>query len=767
MKQKKRFYIHKGVLEWIVSYVVVLFIPALICSVFFIYSFFITWKETKGANSSALRLIADEIDDIFNRTLKMEYNIQNNGKLNAVSKLRDELSLEEYYLIVEARESCIQYDVLDEAIRSYYIFFPNMEMMFGRGKYNDLTENYELVSEEFGMTKEAVQELLFSKHSREFFVNQANGSLCYITSIPKNGVRFKMNIIMELDYNYIQNILKAMDHFGNSSILLMDDENQIVASRNMGTIDVSNIEEIAGGTSEYQPMKLNGKRMLVSCIESETTNLKYVSIIPYTDFWFKALQRLFWFIAALFCCIVLGIVAAWMFANTKYKTYGQLNDIIREKLGNKENGLSVNHQKEIASAIRNMVDEYEVMREKLTTEQSVRREAILTSIMEGRIRPEDILRVLQTNHLEVKLGKYVLMLFRVNSLQNLFEKETEQVSVKEIEGIGKLIVHIVGALGQKNIDSEIIYTNESIVAIINFGEKDAEECLAEIDWLETFTKAKFSELKIMATITLSDLHNQVCSLNNAYIEALRVWEYQHVENNNKNSVMNYQSMLKATETNYLFTLENEVQLVKYLNLGKEEEACLLVRNICEKNVLLARGSEEILDCLTWDLAACLLKFENNRKDKLEQSDAITWLEEIKKSISIYDRLSMIEQRIHEICKNVQARKENKDVIWAKEIKNYVLEHYQDPNLSNGAIAEYFKMNSAYMSTVFKSAEGTNLVDYIHQVRVDKAKELLKNTDMTVEQISVEVGCSGSAVLRRIFKKCEGISPIQYRDNNKA
>ena len=209
-----------------------------------------------------------------------------------------------------------------------------------------------------------------------------------------------------------------------------------------------------------------------------------------------------------------------------------------------------------------------------------------------------------------------------------------------------------------------------------------------------------------------------------------------------------------------------MELVNCLNLGKKEEAIQLVRNICEKNILLSKGAEELLNCLTWDLVACLLKFENSMKGKDIPEDTISWLEDITKSIYTQERVSLIEERIHKICQRVNRRKENKDVIWANQIKDYVQKHYQDPNLSNGEIAEYFRMNSAYMSTVFKTAMGINLMDYIHQVRVDKAKELLKNTDMTVEQISVEVGCSGGAVLRRLFKKCEGISPIQYKENSK-
>ena len=767
MKQRKNIFgLYKEVSEWIISYVVVLLIPILICSVFFVYSFFVTWEENKGANTSALQFVADEIDDIFNRALKMEYNIQNNGKLNVVSKLKGKLSLEDYYKIVVAREECEQYDVWDEAISSYGIFLPEIEIFFGQGNYRDLAERYELTAEEYGISVEKLKDLLFTRHEKDFFVNEANNTICYITTIPRTGTRIKMNVIVELDSHYIQNILASMDYLGNSGIIIADEQNQILASRNVGTIDVGSIDIPVDSTSEYHSVKINGEKMLLACVESKAADLKYISIIPHTDFWHKALQNLSLFLLAFLGCIVFGTAAAWFFANIKYKTYGQLNYIIKEKLGNKESSLSVIRQREIAGAIRNMVDEYECMQKKLEAADSVKREAILSSIMEGRIRSESIEGILQANGLHVNIGNYVLMLFKVNRLENLFDKGIGHVSVKEMENISELVTSIVKELTSKKIDSEIININENIVCIINWGTKNAEDCFSEIGWITDFTKKQFESLKIQVTVSFSNLHNEVYSLGYAYAEVLRVLEYQYAEKKDGNSIMNYSDMLNAVEMNYLFTLDNEVELVNCLNLGKKEEAIQLVRNICEKNILLSKGEEELLNCLTWDLVACLLKFENSMKGKDIPEDTISWLEDITKSIYTQERVSLIEERIRKICQRVNRRKENKDVIWANQIEDYVQKHYQNPNLSNGEIAEYFRMNSAYMSTVFKTAMGINLMDYIHQVRVDKAKELLKNTDMTVEQISIEVGCSGGAVLRRLFKKCEGISPIQYKENSK-
>ena len=53
-------------------------------------------------------------------------------------------------------------------------------------------------------------------------------------------------------------------------------------------------------------------------------------------------------------------------------------------------------------------------------------------------------------------------------------------------------------------------------------------------------------------------------------------------------------------------------------------------------------------------------------------------------------------------------------------------------------------------------------DYVTKIRMDKAKELLKNTDMMVYSISLEVGYESQYHFSRKFKSLYGVSPIEYR-----
>lgn len=96
----------------------------------------------------------------------------------------------------------------------------------------------------------------------------------------------------------------------------------------------------------------------------------------------------------------------------------------------------------------------------------------------------------------------------------------------------------------------------------------------------------------------------------------------------------------------------------------------------------------------------------------------------------------------------------------EEVKQYILQHYTENELTAAAIAAEFKMSSSYLSRAFKEYTGSNILDYIQRLRVDAAKALLK-TD-SVKAVAQRVGFWDTQGLVRAFKKHEGVTPSEYK-----
>ena len=83
-------------------------------------------------------------------------------------------------------------------------------------------------------------------------------------------------------------------------------------------------------------------------------------------------------------------------------------------------------------------------------------------------------------------------------------------------------------------------------------------------------------------------------------------------------------------------------------------------------------------------------------------------------------------------------------------------------LSQQECADYFHMNKDYLSRAFKKHTGIGMAKYLNNIRIRKAQELLKSTDLQVMEIADQVGYFDSKYFSRQFKLATGMTPAQYR-----
>lgn len=95
------------------------------------------------------------------------------------------------------------------------------------------------------------------------------------------------------------------------------------------------------------------------------------------------------------------------------------------------------------------------------------------------------------------------------------------------------------------------------------------------------------------------------------------------------------------------------------------------------------------------------------------------------------------------------------------IKAYLDEHYAEKIVLDD-LAERFFINKFYMTKIFKATYGTTIINYLISKRITRAKQLLRFTDLTMDEISIEVGMDSANYFSRAFHKVEGISPSEYR-----
>lgn len=142
---------------------------------------------------------------------------------------------------------------------------------------------------------------------------------------------------------------------------------------------------------------------------------------------------------------------------------------------------------------------------------------------------------------------------------------------------------------------------------------------------------------------------------------------------------------------------------------------------------------------------------------------------INKSTSCKDITQILIYRNHaieELAKRVQKQKGKRHTSsYTEQCKDYVYGHYRK-KIYLDDIADTLGISSSYLSRLFKKETGISLQDFINDVRVEKAANLLRYSDETLPGIAEYVNFPSQSYFGRIFKQRMQMTPKQYRETYK-
>ncbi len=100
------------------------------------------------------------------------------------------------------------------------------------------------------------------------------------------------------------------------------------------------------------------------------------------------------------------------------------------------------------------------------------------------------------------------------------------------------------------------------------------------------------------------------------------------------------------------------------------------------------------------------------------------------------------------------------------VTRYIHSHYSE-ELSLEGLSQQSYVSSCYLSRQFKAVTGFTLTDYIQMTRVRNVQAMLVNSDIAVAQAAIACGFSSFSQFNRVFRKHVGMSPSEYRRENRA
>ena len=114
------------------------------------------------------------------------------------------------------------------------------------------------------------------------------------------------------------------------------------------------------------------------------------------------------------------------------------------------------------------------------------------------------------------------------------------------------------------------------------------------------------------------------------------------------------------------------------------------------------------------------------------------------------------------CRNVTSKREEKSNDIIRNAKLYIADNFAK-DISLDDVSRYVNISPYYFSKIFKEESGLNFIEYLTNIRIDKAKKLLESSNMSIKEICISCGYTDPNYFSRSFKKNVGVTPTEYKD----
>ncbi|MBN7575774.1 response regulator transcription factor [Clostridium beijerinckii] len=297
-----------------------------------------------------------------------------------------------------------------------------------------------------------------------------------------------------------------------------------------------------------------------------------------------------------------------------------------------------------------------------------------------------------------------------------------------------------------------------------FRNTDAEITFAEVnEILNKCINGIEKHLKISSVAAVGAMISSHRDLHRSYKEAIESLNYKFIFGYNK--VLFFDSIRGYKKKNTDILMINFDLISNHIKLCKEDEVKSYISQIYDciiegkQNIeqdLIINGSLELLICI-FNAAK---EFNINAKDLLSfKNHAFSEIENVRDINALKEKLLESVAEIFNIIRQLKNKKFSKVV--SNSIK-HIEKKYYSQEISLKTLSNSMNINSAYLGRIFKTETGEFFTDYLNKVRIDKAKELLLNTNLKASDISVKVGFVNNNYFYTIFKKYTGINPGDFR-----
>lgn len=572
------------------------------------------------------------------------------------------------------------------------------------------------------------------------------------------------NFFVLVDYSRITNLMKEIISYPKGILWVLDSDNNVVfkvSSDKESNISLPDIDFSIFNNFDFKEIKIKNKKWMTYYVVSSINGWKYVSAVPINNFFYEINQIKMFSILLMLLMSIIGAIFILFFSMQNYRPLNEIKNILQSRVKITDTQ-QLNEYDLIKNLINVSLSKEEEMHNQMLKFAPVLRNNFFIRLLNGNIDQDSIDQSnLESLNIKFESDKFIVALLEIDDCSNFIRDDTEQEYGLTSFVITNVANELLSNLGFKTYN--VILSKTKMVFIINIpdeAQNNIDTSQQAFDTLVEFLQRHFS---IFVSVGISSVVEKPNALKEAFDQAQNALSLKFTKSNIK--VFNYNLLSSEISDNSTYlTHEIENRLINTVKEGNIEKLMAVLDNIFD--ISLKSNSPSFAKMIYIHLYGIYYQLVNsligNEKPLAKADKVIESIVNEKNAKSIFEK---IRADFIELTRNISTNKLKNGNDLITKIIDIIEKDYTNPDMSLTSLAENFDITPQYLSAIFKEKTGKNLSDYILNLRLTKAKELLLSTDFSVNKIAKMIGYTEVSGFTKAFKKLEGVSPNKFREIN--
>lgn len=343
-----------------------------------------------------------------------------------------------------------------------------------------------------------------------------------------------------------------------------------------------------------------------------------------------------------------------------------------------------------------------------------------------------------------------LILFNVH-----FKQDPGRELGLEVDRATSYIREFINQVLQQEYDESLIFQVEEdqIVSIV-FANEALSGLHKELEKMKTVFDLDQSYCYL--SIAVSSRFDNADAFHTAYRQAQKLVDNRIFQD--ETQIIQADKPNIFYDRSFMFSPAREQEFDISMNGGNAKHALLLTQRMLshmERKKATARQTNEFCNAIVSQTTKLLQtnQFDTPLAAELQRS--------IRQCHTFHQLSDVFSVCLPQIAGLIREKAGGKEPSTIEFVKAFLQEHYHE-EITLDMIADKLHLTRSYLSTYFKEKTGIYFVDYISMVRIDKAKELLSQPSLKIQEAAAKVGYHSLSSFNRTFRKVTGLTPSEYR-----